>query len=641
MEYRREIDGLRSLAVLPVIFFHAGFQVFSGGYLGVDIFFVISGYLITSLILHEHRAGKFSIVRFYERRARRILPALFLVMLTCLPFAWLWLLPKDLRSFSQSLVAVCGFSSNILFWRTTDYFDTASELKPLLHTWSLAVEEQYYLIFPLALSLAWRLGKRWIVALLVLTSSISLYAAIRGTTHNPVATFYLLPARSWELLLGALVAFYLFERTPNRNVVVTQAGSIVGLLLIVYAVCGLDRNVPFPILYTLVPTIGTALIVLFCTQQTWVGKLLGCELLVSVGLISFSAYLWHQPLFAFARHRSLYEPSTQLLTALAAVSLVLAYFSWKYVEAPFRNRQKIRRKQIVALVVCGNLLFVTVGLAGHATRGFPNRMPKAAQLAEIDLPLIENGWCFYSIDTERELTLGQKGVECWLGDKAASTKGVLFGDSYAGSYEPLWSIVGEKSHLNINAITTNWCHPSLDQEFTGDIASRALQQCLFNREYLKKNLSHYDFAVFAANWEPVLAQEKMAGVLRLIDVAAAKVKVVLVMPTPKHYDSDVTSIYRRSLLYRSTFNIGEIGNRSDIRYREANSLLEKAVQRYNNVLFVDRDSLFRASDANGDRTKDGIPVSLDGGHLSIPGARDAAASFLRSNSYRDFVSRLR
>ena len=151
MEYRREIDGLRALAVIPVMFFHAGFQAFSGGFVGVDVFFVISGYLITSIILAEKHAGTFSIVNFYERRARRILPALFFMMLVCLPFAWLWLLPEDMKSFSQSLVAVSGFASNILFFWTTNYFSTAAEFKPLLHTWSLAVEEQYYLLFPLFL----------------------------------------------------------------------------------------------------------------------------------------------------------------------------------------------------------------------------------------------------------------------------------------------------------------------------------------------------------------------------------------------------------------------------------------------------------------------------------------------------------
>lgn len=216
MDYRREIDGLRALAVLPVILFHAGFRTFSGGFVGVDVFFVISGYLITTIILAELEQGKFSIINFYERRARRILPALFLVMFACLPFAWLWLLPQDMDSFSQSLIAVSVFASNILFWKTSGYFDTAAELKPLLHTWSLAVEEQYYLFFPLFLMLAWRLSRRWILPLLGVSFVASLTAAQWNSAAKPMAAFFLLPTRGWELLIGAFVAFF-FSKYSNKS----------------------------------------------------------------------------------------------------------------------------------------------------------------------------------------------------------------------------------------------------------------------------------------------------------------------------------------------------------------------------------------------------------------------------------------
>ena len=174
MGYRREIDGLRAVAVLPVILFHAGFATFSGGFVGVDVFFVISGYLITTNILAELEQGKFSIVNFYERRARRILPALFLVMLVCVPCAWFWLLPRPMEEFSKSLVALSLFVSNVLFWRESGYFASEAELKPLLHTWSLSVEEQYYVLFPLFLMTAWRLGRRWILFILALVFAGSL-----------------------------------------------------------------------------------------------------------------------------------------------------------------------------------------------------------------------------------------------------------------------------------------------------------------------------------------------------------------------------------------------------------------------------------------------------------------------------------
>ena len=208
MKYRKEIDGLRALAIIPVILFHAGFKVFEGGFIGVDVFFVISGYLITTIILSDIESGKFSISNFYERRARRILPALFFIMLCCLPFAWFVLTPNHLKDFYQSLTAVSVFSSNILFWKESGYFDTATELKPLIHTWSLAVEEQYYILFPLLLVMLWKLRKQLILGSLIAITVISLFLAQWGAYNKPSATFFLLPTRSWELAIGALIAYY-------------------------------------------------------------------------------------------------------------------------------------------------------------------------------------------------------------------------------------------------------------------------------------------------------------------------------------------------------------------------------------------------------------------------------------------------
>jgi peptidoglycan/LPS O-acetylase OafA/YrhL len=193
MQYRREVDGLRTLAVVPVILFHAGFNFFSGGFVGVDIFFVISGYLITTILVSEKEYGTFSLINFYERRARRILPALFVVMFFCLPCAWLWLLPQDMERFARSLVAVSTYTSNILFWFESGYFDTSAEFKPLLHTWSLAVEEQYYLFFPIFLTLIWKLGRKNIFVILVFISILSLGVAQWGASAKPASTFYFLP----------------------------------------------------------------------------------------------------------------------------------------------------------------------------------------------------------------------------------------------------------------------------------------------------------------------------------------------------------------------------------------------------------------------------------------------------------------
>lgn len=370
MKYRREIDGLRAVAVIPVIFFHAGFKVFKGGFVGVDIFFVISGYLITTIILSDMNNQKFSIVTFYERRARRILPALFFVMLCCLPFAWLWLMPNHLEDFSQSLTAVSAFSSNILFWRESNYFGIVSELKPLLHTWSLAVEEQYYVLFPLFLMALWKFRKRWIFGSLIVVSVVSLMVAQWGAYNNPSAAFYLLPTRGWELAIGALIAFYFLYKTEHVDFIKSHKKTcevlgFVGLLLICYAIYEFDKNTPFPSLYALIPTIGAGLIIVFSTSETVVGKFLGNKLVVGIGLISYSAYLWHQPLFVFARHVSLAEPGTALLFLLSVLSILLAYISWRFVESPFRDKKKFNTKSIFRFAVIGSLFFAFIGFFGY------------------------------------------------------------------------------------------------------------------------------------------------------------------------------------------------------------------------------------------------------------------------------------
>lgn len=339
MRYRAEIDGLRTLAVIPVVLFHAGFKTFSGGFVGVDVFFVISGYLITTIILSELDEGKFSVFDFYERRARRILPALFFVMAVCIPFAWMFLTPRDIDYFAKSLIAVTLFSSNILFWRESGYFDTTAELKPLLHTWSLAVEEQYYIFFPLFLMVFWRFGKRWIVAGLVLISLLSLGLGNWASYRYPTPAFYLLPTRGWEILLGVLGAFYLNKkRQINISVAAAELLSFVGVFLIAYSIFSFDSNTPVPGFYSLAPTFGALLIILFAQQGTLVSSLLGNKIVVSLGLISYSLYLWHQPIFAFVKYKFLFGPPIVLMSISVLAVFPISYLTWRFIEVPFRSR---------------------------------------------------------------------------------------------------------------------------------------------------------------------------------------------------------------------------------------------------------------------------------------------------------------
>ncbi len=385
LDYRPEIDGLRALAVLPVMLFHGGIAGFSGGFVGVDVFFVISGYLITSIILAEMSRGEFTLASFYERRARRILPALFLVILCCLPVAWMWMLPIELQEFGQSVLGVVMFLSNFLFFQGAGYFGSNVELVPLIHTWSLAVEEQFYLLYPLLLIMLYRFGIASIASLLVFITILSLCLSGFFSASMPDFSFYLLPARAWELFFGALAGIYLATNPESaRPLWLNNLVSSIGLALIVYAVLTFDSITVFPGWAALIPVVGTVLIVLFAQAQTWVNSLLRLRPLVFIGLISYSAYLWHQPLFVFARLRSFDAPGAELYLVLIVVSLLLAWLSWRFVETPFRNRQQISRTQAMRTVTYAAIGLLGVGITLDSNEGYPSRLPESytAMLAQ-------------------------------------------------------------------------------------------------------------------------------------------------------------------------------------------------------------------------------------------------------------------
>lgn len=309
------------------------------------------------------------------------MPALYFVMAVCIPFTWFWLLLGDIEDFSLSLAATSIFISNIYFWLKSGYFAPAAELMPLLHTWSLAVEEQFYILYPLILILIWRFRTRLLVWPLVVIAGASLLLSQWGVHEASEASFYLLPMRAWELLLGAFIAIYLMHSQPLKlRPAVNQSLSTLGLGMIIYAVLAFNDDTPFPGIHALIPTVGAALIILCAKPGTWVGRVLGSKALVSIGLVSYSAYLWHQPLFAFARHRyATTEPGVWLLLLLSLAAFVLAYFSWRFIERPFRNRDVISRRVIFRFALTGSMVFLGLGLYGFFSDGFAAQKLNAQQ----------------------------------------------------------------------------------------------------------------------------------------------------------------------------------------------------------------------------------------------------------------------
>ena len=387
MTYRREIDGLRALAVIPVMLFHAGFRYFGGGFVGVDVFFVISGYLITSIILLDQHRNRFSILRFYERRARRILPALFLVIAVTSVFAYAWMLPDELKNFGQSVLATVLFSNNILLAITSSYWNLASEFKPLLHTWSLGVEEQYYVLFPLLMILGWKYFRKHLAIVLGVAALLSFAAANWGLFQNPDFTFYLLPTRAWEILLGALAAIYMIQKesTSTKSLWSELLGGA-GLCLIVGSQILIEHSQTSQgVFYLTAPTLGAALIILFSSENTVVGKILGWGPMVGIGLISYSSYLWHQPLFALARVYSKEPPGVATYTILLALSFLLAYLTWRFIETPCRDRQKVNRSSIFSFALVLSVLFMSFGYYLNRNYGLVSRIYDTSMVSAADL----------------------------------------------------------------------------------------------------------------------------------------------------------------------------------------------------------------------------------------------------------------
>jgi len=369
MFYRKEIDGLRSIAVLSVLFYHAQFNMFSGGFIGVDIFFVISGFLITSIILKDLNQSNFSIKNFYLRRARRILPALFFVLFLTSFIGYFILTPMQFKDLSQSIFATSTFSSNIYFYLKLDYFSTQSELIPLIHTWSLAVEEQFYIFFPILCLFVWKFSKKNLFNILCFLSLASIIVSQFFLVHFDIDfDFYMIFSRSWQLLSGSLLSTYLFFKKKNlisNNQFYSNKLAFIGLILIFSSILSFNTSMPSTGLLGIFPILGTILVLGFCNEKSITYKILTTRIFRKIGLISYSLYLIHQPIFVFSRIVLKGEPSVLIYWILIFFCLMISFLSWKYVENFFRKANIVKESSIILISSIGILFFSLFGLFGH------------------------------------------------------------------------------------------------------------------------------------------------------------------------------------------------------------------------------------------------------------------------------------
>lgn len=425
LKYRPEIDGLRAISVLAVVLFHLGVPGISGGFAGVDVFFVISGFLITSILRTELESGSFSLLAFYDRRIRRILPALLVVLIATLAAGYLFLAPGDFVTMARSGIAAAASVSNIFFYLNTGYFDASSSLMPLLHTWSLAIEEQFYIALPLALVAVYKVRRgKCALPVLVALFALSFTGAIIALAHNPKAAFYLPQYRAWELAAGSILAFL---PAPKSS----RFAPGLGVALILVAVLVLDKSIPFPGVAALLPVAGAALILRYGSHPGLVRSTLSAPVLVFIGKISYSLYLWHWPVIVFWKHytsNAPLQPHEQI--ALGALSVVLGWLSWRWIEQPFRKRN-LNEQRTVGTGIGASILISGVAMTVVLAQGFPARIPT-------DLGNLGNRDAMWSWSCPADVPDGQWKGLCQVGApwKEAKARLVLTGDSHAEHFLP-------------------------------------------------------------------------------------------------------------------------------------------------------------------------------------------------------------
>lgn len=615
-QFRTDINGLRAYAVVFVVLFHFNVFGFSAGYLGVDVFFVISGYLMTKIIVEKLEHNNFSFVDFYLSRIIRIYPALLFLVLVLTALGLFVFIPEDLKNFAKDARYSLTFLSNNLFYEQSgDYFATSSHDKALLHTWSLAVEWQFYILFPIILYTVKKLTKqtKYIGILLLILFSCSFLLSVKLTPENPIYAFFKLSTRAWELIAGGLVYFYFnqYSLSSIKQKIIEYTGF--GLLAL--SLIFLTKDTPWPGYAASLPVLGTVLILIANRQNSILTK---PKFIQSLGSASYSIYLWHWPI-SFLLSYFLIQKNIINISFALLLSFILGWLSYKHIEPCRIHLNKINKKYVYLLFILSIAILYPFykflgkdGLENRADAEYLKRIEK------IQMPMVSNGWCFYNIKDDHSLTVGENGLKCHIASNSTNAKSaLLFGDSFAGHNIPFWDHLGKKLNLNIHTISTNWCYPSLDKEFTGDKSSTAYQQCLINRNYLKNHIAQYDVLIFAGRWTDIVRQNQQNSFSELLKVAQMNNKKVIVMSEPYTVDQNISSIFKRAIWLERDFNLNEyMNNPLATKQKYATSVINKIVSEHPNTLLLSQADLFKSDHMATKNT----PYSFDGRHISIVGS---------------------
>jgi len=637
MTYRADIDGLRAIAVAGVVLFHAKLGV-PGGYAGVDVFFVISGFLITKLLLRDLQSGCFSMVEFWERRVRRIFPALAVVLAATLAVGWFMLLPRDYSMLGRRLVAVIGFASNIKSWREEGYFADSSEENPLLHAWSLSVEEQFYLIVPIALTAIWWLRReRWVAPLLAAGILISFFASVVGTYLMPSATFFLLPTRAWELGIGALLAF----APAIRRARLRSALGWLGLTAVLFTFFHYSSATLFPGASALPPVLGASAIIwggMMPSGETQprINRWLAARPLVWLGLVSYSFYLWHWPIFALHKYWAIAAAGVIGRIAMVGAALGLAWFSLHWIERPIRNRAWLNRKQVFSLSAVIALILLAVGGLISLVDGLPRRItPLAARFAA---GRTDAGF------TDSHSLADVPNNLLHLGSPSQTPGIFLWGDSHAAALIPVIDEVCTEQGIPAVAAISSSTPPVLDWYFTGRFGlnekSGPYNAAVLDEIITSVREMRISWVILAARWDSYVS-DPVAGptfpaafAATLSRLAATGCRVFIVQEVP-YFDFNVPRTL--ALHCQTNSEIPEFAMSQGVYAARSQAQLELFRQCIaaapNNIKIIDPSQAFALpngqilpADSQGCFFRDRHHLSIYGSRRLAPQIRDVLAT---------------
>jgi len=603
--YQLHIDGIRAIAVLAVIAFHANSTWLPGGFVGVDIFFVISGYLISGLIFKQVISGSFSFSDFFVRRIRRIFPALLVVITFSFFFAWMVLLPDEMRSFSKSIFTSIFMHSNRQFLGEAGYFDTQSHLKPLLHTWSLSIEGQFYLLFPIIFIFLLRYTNHLILTVAFLTF-ISFFYADRISLTDIEKNFFYFFARAWELLAGCLLMLFLQQGNSQKKII-NQTFSLLGMCLIFYAIFFFDRSMPHPSKITLIPVIGTLLLIAFSSEQTLVGKLLTSKAMISIGLISYSLYLWHQPIISFAKTEYVHLNLFKWLIIFLLIAL-FSTLSWKFIEQPFRSNQFISSSNFLVATVTSAMILSAIGLWGYQNNGFIKQRFSKEKLQLINALDADNykSFLFKNLyGNEISKYKYHHNGKPWL---------LVVGDSYAADF---MNMIVNNHYLKGYQVRTLHI-PARCQFYLGDRQyldwidkkdSFLCESTQKNLTFLKHNLGALDQVIFVFQWEPWAAEH----VKKSIEALDIKDNKRLIFIGSKRF-----IVNKREIINSDIETVKSLTTARVDSVMKINQTLAKQVKPH---IFIDQDQIFCGVNNQCQLfTDQSLPISVDGQHLTQEGA---------------------